>query len=168
MSFSMLAVIRIARGSVATDAFSQCSLWILTSYVFSLRSEQRAGLHKSDDTFCWFSFQGIQIDGGFCSSGLSTKPLAAQTLDAQADNMRLCTPLRCKKWTGQLRLKVLFSEDDGTKSAKTKVCSLDLSALQTRSKTFVFWKLVFFGAFFTRRVCKKSLKSVEIDLNEVK
>lgn len=74
----MLAVIRIARGSVATDAFSQCSLWILTSYVFSLRSQQRAGLHKSDDRFCWFSFQGIQIDGGFCRSGVSTKPLAAQ------------------------------------------------------------------------------------------
>lgn len=69
----------------------------LTSYVFSLRSGQRAGLHKSDDRFCWFSFQGIRIDGGFCRSGLSTKPLAAQTLDAQADNMRLCTPSRCKK-----------------------------------------------------------------------
>lgn len=63
MSFSMLAVIRIARVSVATDAFSQCSLWILASYVFSTRSEQRAGVHKSDDRFCWFSFQGIQIDG---------------------------------------------------------------------------------------------------------
>lgn len=72
-------------------------LWILTSYFFSLRSEQRAGLHKSDDGFCWFSFQGIQIDGGFCRSGFSTKPLAAQTLDAQADNMRLCAPLRCKE-----------------------------------------------------------------------
>lgn len=64
--FPMLAVIRIARGSVATDAFSQRSLWIFkkTSCVFSLRSEQGAELHKSDDRFCWFSFQGVQIDGG--------------------------------------------------------------------------------------------------------
>lgn len=107
----MLAVIRIARGSVATDAFSQRSLWILKKkrLVFSLcgQSKELNFINQTID-FVGFPFKVYRSTGGFCRSGFSTKPLAAQTLGAQTDNMRLCTTLRCKKCPSESE-KVLFS-----------------------------------------------------------
>lgn len=49
--------------------------------MFSLRGfeQQRAGLHKSDDGFCWFSFQGVRIDGG-----LSTKTAGCTNIGQHA------------------------------------------------------------------------------------
>lgn len=106
----------------------QCGFF-LTSYVFPLRSEQRVGLHKSDDRFSCLSFQGIWIDGAFSVGAVfGTKPLAAQTLDAQ--RLTTCAymhtfalqkappPLLDGSFGFVWRLKMLaFSQSAGTKSA---------------------------------------------------
>lgn len=63
--FSMPAAIRIVahgsawRGAGPQMPFHGVQSGFLASSVFSLRSQQRAGLHKSDDRICWFCFQGI-------------------------------------------------------------------------------------------------------------
>lgn len=54
----MLAVIRIARGSVATDAFSQCSLWIFNVLCFlcAVRSNEPDFINQTID-FVGFPFK---------------------------------------------------------------------------------------------------------------
>lgn len=77
--------------------------------VFSLcgQSKELNFINQTID-FVGFPFKVYRSTGGFCRSGFSTKPLAAQTLGAQTDNMRLCTTLRCKKCPSESE-KVLFS-----------------------------------------------------------
>lgn len=77
--------------------------------VFSLcgQSKELNFINQTID-FVGFPFKVYRSTGGFCRSGFSTKPLAAQTLGAQTDNMRLCTTLRCKKYPSESE-KVLFS-----------------------------------------------------------
>lgn len=75
--------------------------------------------------FVGFPFKVYRSTGVFCRSGFSTKPLAAQTLDAQADNMRLCTPLRCKKCPCELVVwasKGLVFLKLGNKICKSLLC----------------------------------------------